>query len=171
MIQHFQVATARNLVLFYKQMLSTLKCRCQGKGTVEAHSQKGWSWGWAAAPGSHCSQGMMLIHSPSYFCVRQLFSHLLNVLSSPLHVWKESHALALSLGAWKPRLAAAAARGSSVIQAVRWQTWGLFYWLSYLLWIARKEHTVVPCLVNSLRSSSFVTKRKSLHLGIGDQQE
>lgn len=55
----------------------------QGRG-----SQRGWSWGWAAAPGSHCSQGMMLILSPSSFCGRQRFWHLLTLLSSTLHVWE-----------------------------------------------------------------------------------
>lgn len=61
----------------------------------------------------------------SYFCVRQLFSHLLNVLSSTLHVWERKPCSGTALGWLQTPLGCSPCQGCSVIQAVRWQSWGL----------------------------------------------
>lgn len=55
-IQHFQVVTAHNPLLYYNQMLSNLKCRCQSKGAAEARGGAGaGAVQLPSAPGSRCS--------------------------------------------------------------------------------------------------------------------
>lgn len=93
-IQHFRVVTAHNLMLYYDQMLSNLKRRCQGRGAAQAPGGAGAGAQQLllapAALRAQPSQGTMLIHLPYEFSssspAKFLYRHTLCLGKKPM-IW------------------------------------------------------------------------------------
>lgn len=150
-------------------MLSNLKRRCPGKGAAEAHGGAGaGAEQLLSAPGSPHSADPAEQGDDAdpltipILCKAAFLTSCYISLPAHLMFGKETHDLAYCPSvAENPILLQYLPGLPQQFRQRADRPQDPIYWLSYLMRIARKEHTVVPCLLNSLRSTGFVTKSKT----------